>query len=217
MKGKHSDFELRYRNELLSPSTTRLDDRGLEDGYKLYIHLDTNAQDTNDNSRGSRTPLPIEAQELCLIKVYEYRESPSFSFWIPRNSSASFGSVIFRYWRYNAEERYGITDDDDVGIWTEMRSDGDDHIYGMINRHWEKIRPSTRRVYGAGTLGNEMLYPKDGDPGLDLSSFRFESNVQVFKVKLNPYRSRLAVRRDGEKAQMRMSRVDLSHVSLNCD
>lgn len=215
MKGRHAEFELRCGDALLSPLATTIDDRGLEDGSKLYIHIEVNGQNASTSAKGGRDSRDKPLQELSLVKVYRDRDTPLFSYWLPRNSVASFVSVILRYWRYNAEEGLNLTDGD-IDTWTEMRYNGDGVTVGIVNRHWEKLKLSTKRTYGAGTLGNEKLHHMDGDPEPDSRSCRYERNVQVLKVQVIPYSSLSNMRRNLEKAQKKMTRVCLFQAKADC-
>ena len=98
-----------------------------------------------------------------------------------------YTSVIFRYWRYLAEERRQDFDKD-VDIWTEIRYLGDGRCFGKLNSHWDVI-PGERPDHGTGILGPERLYFKPGDPSNDES----DQNILVLKmhVESHDYQQRM--------------------------
>ena len=152
--------------------------------------------------RGTRQTLSIQSElnlkRIFLLKVYQSRDKPVFSYWVTRKSSLSFASVIFQNWRYNAEAGQGLIDCD-IDIWTEMRHAGDSQIAGIPNPHWNKMWPFLASEHGTGVLGHEKLYQMKGDPESEISFSAPSGNIQVLKVSIEGHESQSAIRKAHNK------------------
>lgn len=147
-----------------------------------------------------------QPEEPALIKVYHGRDHKHlFSYWVDRNNVHSYTSVIFRYWRYLAEE-LGQDFDKDVDIWTEIRYVGDGRCIGKLNSHWDTIQAA----HSTGILGPEPLYSKPGDP----LHYEPRQDVLVLKVHVesHDYQRRMD---EGEKKREEFSRLLTSQTFLD--
>lgn len=151
------------------------------DGPAINIQVLTSRQVSQifaGNPANLEDSVRVEPQEFFLLKAYQSRENPVFSYRVPRKSSLSFASVIFRKWRYNAEAGQGLKDCD-VDIWTELRHAGD----------WNKIWPFPASENGAGVLAHKKLYQMKGDPESETNSSAPSGNIQVPKVSFEQHKS----------------------------
>jgi hypothetical protein len=108
---------------------------------------------------------PLEAadadlEELCLIKAYRQHDHMVFSYWIPRRTTNTFASVIFKYWRhvFKTDSRQYIYD---LVPWTGMSDQGDSHLSGTPHEHWDKLSGFLNLRHATGQLKNENLCGSD--------------------------------------------------------
>ena len=203
MKGQHAAFELRHSDQVLRPSLTSITEQGVIDGSAINIQVLTPrqvSQISTGNPANLEDSVRVEPQELFLLKAYQSRDKPVFSYWVPRKNSLSFASVIFRNWRYDTEAGQGLIGCD-VDIWTEMRHAGDSQIVGVPNPHWNKIWPFPASEHGAGILGHEKLYQMKGDPESEINSSALSGNIQVLKASIEGHESQSAVRKAHNKRE----------------
>lgn len=173
------------------------------DGSAINIQVLTSRQVSQifaGNPANLEDSVRVEPQEFFLLKAYQSRDNPVFSYWVPRKSSLSFASVIFRKWRYNAEAGQGLKDCD-VDIWTELRHAGDSQIFGRPNPHWNKIWPFPASENGAGVLAHKKLYQMKGDPESETNSSAPSGNIQVPKVSFEQHKSQSAIRKAHKKRE----------------
>ena len=149
-------------------------------------------------------------KDRTLIKVYQGREHMRlFSYWVDRTRVLPYASVIFRYWRYLAEER-GQDFDKDVDIWTEIRYVGDGKCVGRLNSHWDGI-PQSKPNHGAGHLGPEPLYFKPGDS----SNVESDQNTLVLKMHIESHDFQRRMNEAEDKRKNSASRLLISQTFLD--
>lgn len=107
MKGRYVRFDLRHEATFLPrDSLERIQQRPL--GDKPIVHIDlTESHKSSISDRDDKAGTKAESEELALIKVYMGRKKHLFSFWISRQTTQSLASIIFRFWRYDAEYTEG--------------------------------------------------------------------------------------------------------------
>jgi hypothetical protein len=154
MKGRHNIFELHFKNTLLEPSDSKLASTNIRDNS--IIHIDV------PETRSAEAAVPpvaadADLEELCLIKVYSRQhDKVVFSYWIPRRTTNTFASVVFKQWRHlfkNDSQQYIY----DLMPWTGMTDEGDGHLSGMYHDHWEKLSGFLNAHYATGSLKDEKL------------------------------------------------------------
>ena len=157
MKGRHSKFELHFKNALLEPSETALASAGNRDNNILHIDVpETRSADTSQPEAAN----PDDLEELCLIKVYRYRDQMAFSYWVPRRTNVSFASTIFKYWRhlFKSNPQQYISD---LVPWTGIIDHGDGQMRGNPQEHWARLSGFLNRYHATGQLKNETLCGSD--------------------------------------------------------
>ncbi|KAE9366198.1 hypothetical protein N431DRAFT_549163 [Stipitochalara longipes BDJ] len=162
MKGRHSKFELHFKNALLESSGITLASANIRDNS--VIHIDIPETRSADASQPEAADADLE--ELCLIKVYKYRDQMAFSYWAPRRTNVTFASTIFKYWRYlfKTDPRQYISD---LVPWTGMTDQGDGRMCGNPHEHWERLSEYLNRHHATGQLKNESLCGSDSTDSSD--------------------------------------------------
>jgi hypothetical protein len=157
MKGRHAQFELHLKSALLEPSESTLTSANIR--HNSVIHIDVPETRSPDTAPPEGADADLE--ELCLIKVYRNYDQMAFSYWIPRKTTSTFVSVIFKYWRhlFRSDSRQYIYE---LTPWTGMYNEGDGHTRGSCHDHWDKLSGFLSLHHAKGKLKNEKLC--DADP-----------------------------------------------------
>jgi hypothetical protein len=152
LKGRHTQFELHFKSALLEPSESSLESATIR--HNSIIHIDV--PDTR-SAKPVAEAINAELEELCLIKVYRNYDQMLFSYWVPRRTTNTFASVIFKYWRrlFKSDSRQYISD---LLPWTNMTDQGDGHRCGTCQDHWNKLSEFLNARFSTGKLKNEKMY-----------------------------------------------------------
>lgn len=163
MKGRHAKFGLHFKNTLLESSQSTLASANIRNNN--IIHVDVPEARSTDASPPAAANADLE--ELCLIKVYRQRNQMVFSYWIPRRTTNTFASVIFKYWRhlFGTDYQQYIHD---LFPWTGMADQGDGHLSGTPHDHWDKLSGFLNRRHATGQLKNEKLCGSDSPDTSDV-------------------------------------------------
>jgi hypothetical protein len=152
MKGRHSKFELHFKNVQLDASESTLASANIRDNSVIHIDVpEARSADAIPPQAGV-----ADLEELSLVKVYTQSSQMAFSYWIPRRTTNTFASVIFKYWRrrFKNDSWQYISD---LIPWTGMNDQGDGHLSGHFHDHWEKLSGFLNRRDCTGQLKNEKL------------------------------------------------------------
>ncbi|KAG9594053.1 hypothetical protein KCU77_g6237, partial [Aureobasidium melanogenum] len=149
MKGRHNAFQLSWQGVILRPSSGTLADSGITGGSVITIVV---ADDVN--------MIPDGTSSLCLIKVYTGDNRPDFCYWIPKDTGNSFMSLMTKYWRFKWTNQPWI-DYKKQEIWTDLRSNGDDHYLGNIPENSELLRTYLTPYHAYGLLEAESVYKSE--------------------------------------------------------
>jgi len=207
MRGQHATFELRHNGQLVSASQETIEQQGLQHRSVVNVNLNPGLDQT---SRPELKPgagsSSSERDRLTLIKVYSNRQCELFSYWLPSNKTFSSESLIFRYWRYQAELGRGFQEYD-VDVWTETRTAGDHKSIGHITQPWDRTDPSLPPTYGKGVLGKEMLYYESGETREETQLSLSHRDLLVLKTMVLPHRDQSVADKFKAKKEKSMSRV----------
>ena len=152
-KGRYQKFGLHHRNALLLPSL-ELAEPYLSSNHDVFI--------TPLNSAAA--PSSSETEDLCLVKVYsESNENPVISYWEPKATTKTLGSVVFRYYRQKFLQHAWTTIDDHLVVWTDMENIGDNNIRGYTRNHWESLASYFNREHAIGRLISEPVWDRKED------------------------------------------------------
>lgn len=188
MKGHHFSFDLRHDGNILYACPESIKERGLTDKSTVYIDL-TESHKSSISDRNEKAGTKVESEDLALVKVYQGKHDDHlFSFWIPRNTKQSLASLIFRFWRFDAEYQ-SQSEDYDVEFWINARYVGDGQICGTRREHWDTLGSLLTPRYATGILEDEVFLEKEStDTIIDLNSS--DEKTLVLKISLDQYVSR---------------------------
>lgn len=147
MRGRYNAFQLSWRGVVLSPCSNTLVDSGITGGSVITILA---ADDANTVQQSGTSP-------LCLIKVFTSYTRMEFSYWIPKNTNNSFMSLMAKYWRFKWTNQPWI-DYKKQEIWTDLRSNGDNHYVGNTPIISELLQTYLDSHHAFGTLQAESVY-----------------------------------------------------------
>lgn len=205
MKGRHFSFDLSHNGNVLHASLDSIQEHGLADKSTIYVDLiEPHKSSVLDKGKSTckKSESEPESEELALVKVYQGHDH-LFSFWIPRHTKQSLASIIFRYWRYDAEYQVQL-EDYDVAFWTNIVNVGDGHTRGHRWEHWETLRSLLKPKYATGILDNEEFLEREPTQGVEIlvASNSSDEKYVVLKISLQQYKPRI----DAERAKI-FSRV----------
>ena len=152
MRGRCPRFDLIYLSERMKPESS------------ISLPRDP----TIDISVSEATAARAGFEELSLIKVFEDWKptKTSVNYWVPKNTTNTFASIIFRHWRRLVERSLGYFDVKyDVQVWTNLNYQGDGSISGTPQDEWGSISTLLTPRRATGKLENEDPYPKDEEDG----------------------------------------------------
>jgi uncharacterized protein YegL len=196
MKGRHNAFQLSVNGVLLRPSSGTLASSGISGGSVITIII---ADDTNTVATGT--------SPLCLIKVYTEHSRMDFSYWVPKNTSKSFMSLMTKYWRFHWTQQPWL-DYEKMEVWTDLETNGDDHYEGYIASHSQLLRRFLTPSHAFGTLQAEAVcktqstssspvYVWDSDDGAEENAKPLVLKLQISKVSSR------------ERDERRLSRIEV--------
>ena len=155
MKGRCPRFDLIYLGERMKPESS------------IALQWDP----TIDISVSETTAARAGFEELSLIKVFKSWKPTrtAMNYWVPKNTTNTVASIIFRYWRYLEERPYSYSDVEyDAQVWTDISYRGDGSITGTPQDEWESISTFLTPWRATGKLENEDPYPnEEGDEDED--------------------------------------------------
>ncbi|KAF1833256.1 hypothetical protein BDW02DRAFT_599244 [Decorospora gaudefroyi] len=131
-------------------------------------------------------------EELCLVKVYEdLADDPIVSYWLPKNTTKTLTSVVFRYYHQRFTTQLVTPVEDPFVFWIRLRDIGDSKIFGRcVDKHWDPISGYFNAVDSTGNLSMEscvaMLADDDEVPDDDIDLSGATSNHPcVLKLSLD--------------------------------
>ncbi|KAK0721004.1 hypothetical protein B0H67DRAFT_487271, partial [Lasiosphaeris hirsuta] len=143
-----------------------------------------------------------------LIKVYqENPSSPSFSYWVKKDTQVRLDTVLFKAWRHGTELNMnsGSIINQSV-IWPGLVYTGDGMTSGNFCKHWEQLSKLLKRGDATGVLGDEPVYSggTDGSSDIEVGEATTPHGPQplVLKLLIAPYKRR-------DRRRIQPSRIDM--------
>jgi hypothetical protein len=176
MKGRHAQFKLHSKNVFLVPSESPVSSTNVRSDSIIHINVQETPPATPSTNQGTQEPANTDFEELCLIKVYERYDHVLFSYWTPKSTANTLASVIFRYWRHLFKNSAWKMSGDAV-VWTGLYDEGDHHIVGHSQDHWQQLSRFLDSVHATGQLKDEKVYDKESpDTSKDTTNEDIEMN-----------------------------------------
>ena len=204
---------LHFNNMAISPSKKKISSLNIVDGSIIRINIDSPT--LTDSQKKGDAISNTAFEELSLIKVYKHPDDVLFSYWIPKNTTNSMTSILFRYWRHDSQKKWSFWPQD-VDVWSDLEYSGDGHFVGTPRSPSEDVSALLTPEHATGILGKEKVYKSKGEDESDNSDDSTDeysiSNNQthteqplVLKVYLAEHRS--AKSRKRSRQQKDLSRV----------
>lgn len=104
LKAKFEAFELFVRGTgKLSANANNVSSMKLKDSDHISIRIPEDADTLRGASQNASRMAKDEVPEMCLVKVFDSTiELETFGFWVPRDTTDTLTSVIWKYWRYQS-------------------------------------------------------------------------------------------------------------------
>lgn len=159
LRGRHTTFELKVQGRIssITPSDANASSHGISDGCIVNIMLP-------DSSSGVRFSQPTTnaSTDRVLIKVYGRYRQFEFSYWVPKTTKLTMGSVLFKYWRKMVQP-YGFAGDmKEMVTWTNMENSGDGHCVGHVRKCHEPLSTYLHAQFATGKFEAEDLFEQSG-------------------------------------------------------
>ncbi|KAG4437405.1 hypothetical protein IFR05_007130 [Cadophora sp. M221] len=154
MKGRHPKFQMHCKNVFLAPSNSNLSSANISNNSIININAPNESSSTNSSSTD-------EFEELCLIKIYQSVGQMLFSYWVPKKTNNTFASVIFKYWRWRANNAGNLWYSNKTVAWTGLASQGDHHLSGNPQENWTRLSQFLNSQDATGKLSEEKIFGTD--------------------------------------------------------
>ncbi|PIA90444.1 putative bifunctional E2/E3 enzyme [Cercospora beticola] len=199
MKARFMVFQLALHDSTpLDPSSSLAHSHNIHDGDQIFIRIaDENSTRSGESSHSASGS--GQAEGHALIKVYR-NDQVNFSFWVPRSTSGTTQSIIWKYWRYQYET-VGWLGLREVQIWTGLYSNGDGLMTGMPRDHTDPMSWYLKRGLYNGRLEDEPLCGEEATAQNGQAS----DNTKPLVIKVDVQ----AIRKTSSREAADLSRLDV--------
>lgn len=198
LKAKFEAFQLSvHRFGMLSPNTDNTaSSMGLMDSDHITIRIPEDTDPLRIASRGSARPVQGAIPEMCLVKVFGCTddEKEIFAFWVPRNTTNSLASVIWKFWRHRLVNKRRLGPGP-VKLQTNLEKMGDGWFRSTRCKSTERLAAYLTLGQCTGHLEPESIF---SDNAGTLAS---QTSHKVFKI--------LVREKDEEDKGYRLTRLDV--------
>ncbi|POS69278.1 ubiquitin-conjugating enzyme [Diaporthe helianthi] len=177
LKAKFEAFQLSFHgiDKLLPITRDTVSSLGLKDSDHIVVRIPEDSDPLRIGPHGSSWTAQGETPEMCLVKVYELNEEELFAFWVPSDTTNSFASLIWKYWRYQSFGRSLAAPERRI-VMTDVRDAGDGWFHRNIPEMTERLASYLTLRHCTGKLEPETVFGgKTDTPGSQCSH-------KVFKV-----------------------------------
>ena len=159
LRGCHSRFRLQFRGQTstIAPVDTSATGHGLVDHCTISIVLPEFALGD------TLTPTSATATQ-ALVKVYGPDKQFVFSYWVPKSTTVTITSVLYKYWRKVVSSWGLASHTKSLVTWTNMLDNGDGHSVGHVRETYEKLRTFLTPEHASGSFEDEDVFDKPGLP-----------------------------------------------------
>jgi ubiquitin-protein ligase/Mg-chelatase subunit ChlD len=209
MRGIQKSFSLYFHGSRLEWSNEELGSRRITSGSDIVANFYP--------AVSNEPTLPEnDSEPMCLVKVYSLT-SELFSYWIPRDTSHSIASILFRYWRFRASSSRGLSGGHQ-DIWSGLEKGGDGLFLGERHNHWDLLANTFNHLSSWKLLSAEELLAvplleessrTDTIPANNIPS-NLPTRYRVLKVALFPYRSPETMEFERNEKLRRLTRLAVS-------
>lgn len=194
-RGLHAKFEA-FQLSVLGMGTLSMSmdvavsSIGLNDSDHITVRIPEDSDTLRVGAGGSYN----EDSEMCLVKVFRSYEKQLFGFWVPRDTTDSLATLIWKYWRYRLRtERH--KEPRMRQIMTDISKAGDDWLYWTVRGETEKLSVYLTQRHCTGQLEAENASTGNTD------ILGTQSSHKVLKVMIG--------RIQGDAWKHRITRLDV--------
>lgn len=144
---------------------------GLKDSDHIMIRIPEDSDPLSIRPYGSSGTELGRSPEMCLVKVYEFKEEALFAFWVRRDTEISFTSLIWKYWRHQLPTRGYLIPERRI-VMTDVREAGDGWFHRKIPELTESLVWHLTLRHCTGKLEPETIFGGDADAPGSLSSHK---------------------------------------------
>jgi ubiquitin-protein ligase len=183
LRGRYADFDLRLKGRILPLNAVFLSAAPyhIEDQELINIILPTTNQIDEIASSGGAVRI-----KRCLIKVYIHTNELHFAYWVPQNTSATVASIMFKLWRYEAENDISYSPEELEGRYNYNQL-GDNWYNFSHMSSWDTLSQYLTLYAATGVLGEESLYTTTKDMREPVAPRHLTDKPLVFKLALESH------------------------------
>lgn len=175
LKARFEAFQLSYGGIRLSESTVlNVSTVGLRDSDHITLRIPEDADILREGPQISSRRIQNALPEMCLVKVFSHTKKELFGFWVPRDTTDTFASIIWKYWRYLAGNH---TEPHIMRLLTKVKDIGDGWFNASRRKATEKLAADFTTAQCTGQLEAESVFS-----GVRTSSVGSQSNHKILKV-----------------------------------
>lgn len=163
---------------------------GLNDSDHITVKIPEDSDTLRVGAGGSYNG----TSEMCLVKVFRSNLEQLFGFWVPRDTTDSLATLIWKYWRHRLRTK-GHTEPRMKEIHTNMTETGDGWFHSQIRDATEKLAVYLTQGHCTGQLEPENAFT--GSTSIRGS----QSSHKVLKVMIHELR--------GDAWKHRITRLDV--------
>lgn len=196
LKAEFQAFQLSVRGigTLSASMDTDVSSLGFIDSEHITIRIPEDGDTMQGASDNEFMILQDEAPEMCLVKVFKSTDEQLFGFWVPKNTTNTLTSVIWKYWRYNSSTRRNV-EVENSQVKTDVRRFGDGWYNCSSPDITARLAAYLTPSCCTGQLESETVFNET------TSTLASHSSHKVLKV--------LIKQKDGGKRNQRFTRLDV--------
>ncbi|KAL1881945.1 hypothetical protein Daus18300_000999 [Diaporthe australafricana] len=106
LKARYEAFELsmHWFGMLSASSDIEVSSMRLRDFDHVMVRIPEDADTSQVRPHNAPRTVGDQTPEMCLVKVFEHTKSQLFGFWVPRDTTDTLTSIIWKYWRHQLHE-----------------------------------------------------------------------------------------------------------------
>lgn len=146
---------------------------GLNDSDHITVRIPEDSDTLRVGAGGSYN----ENSEMCLVKVFGSNLKQLFGFWVPRDTTDSLATLIWKYWRHRIRAK-GHTKPRMIEMSTDITETGDGWVRTHVRDATEKLAVYLTQEHCTGQLEPEYAFTGS------TSILGSQSSHKVLKVKV---------------------------------
>jgi ubiquitin-protein ligase/uncharacterized protein YegL len=183
LKAKFEAFQLSVHKfgTLSTHTNATVSSMGLKDFDHITIRIPEDTDFLRVRSHGAPGTEQDENPEMCLVKVFQTSNTKEqlFAFWVPRDTTDSLASLIWKYWRYRLPTG-GHCAPEMRSVQTDVTEAGDGWVYRNTPEKTERLASYFTSSRCTGQLEPEAVFSGNEN------ALGPHSSHKVLKVMIGP-------------------------------